>query len=256
MKIGFVQYDVSKNIDANIAKVENLLLQRDADLFILPELCDCGYLNSKENLMQITPPIESNKMVEFLKKISTAKNGSFVAGVAEKDGGDIYNSAVVISNGAIAGVYRKIHLSDYEKTVFSAGKNNSVFTIGKVKIGVQICFDLWFPEMSRAQIRQGADILCVLANFGGKTTYDIAKTRATENLTPLILCNRVGTENSPVMEAYFLGRSTIIDKTGALLEEGKDDIEVCTIEEIDIKRELSNVICSDFMGEINKHYEK
>lgn len=256
MKIGCIQYDVSKNIKDNIKKVESLILQEDSDLFILPELCDVGYLNSKKELLKKAQPIELNEMAMFLKKLSKNRNCSFLFGIAEKDGDNVYNTAVLIDNQAFAGAYRKIHLSDYEKKVFSAGVSNKIFNIQNMKIGVQICFDLWFPEVSREQMLKGADILCVLANFGGEMTYNIAKTRAVENLTPLALCNRVGKENTSDMEAYFLGKSTIIDMNGLTLEEAKEDIEVCITQEIDTTRKRSNLICNDFISEINKHYIK
>lgn len=114
---------------------------------------------------------------------------TIVFGLAEKENGKIYNTAVIVSKGKYIGKYRKIHLTDFEKKLFDRGTENLVFEVAGIKIGVQICFDLWFPEVSREQLRMGADILCVLANFGGETTYHISKIRALENLTPLILCN-------------------------------------------------------------------
>lgn len=256
MKIGFIQYDVFKDINKNIKKVENLLIGQDAQLFILPELCDVGYLNSKDTLIKKVQPIERNEMLLFLQRISKNKNCTFIAGLAEKSENILYNTAVVLNNGNIVGTYRKIHLSDYEKTIFSQGKINKIFTIGNIKIGIQICFDLWFPEMAREQIREGADLLCVLANFGGKTTYSIAQTRAIENVRPLILCNRIGKETTLDKEVYFLGQSTIIDKNGLFIEKGVADIETCRIHEIKIAKKMSTSICNDFMFEISKHYTK
>lgn len=165
----------------------------------------------------------------------------------------IYNTAVIVSKGRYIGKYRKIHLSDFEKTLFDRGSANPVFKIDGLTLGVQICFDLWFPEVSREQLCQGADLLCVLANFGGPTTYQISKIRAIENLTPLLMCNRVGNEQLPNLNADFLGKSSIINASGKRLwtaAEHQEDWGSC---EIDFSKTKANVICSDFMSEIMLH---
>ena len=255
MRIGFIQYDVSHNVHENIAKVSNLIQNNYADIFLLPELCDLGYLhNSREELFQKSSPLNENKMICFLKKLSVERHCAFIAGVAEKDDYHIYNSAVLLKNGEIIGTYRKIHLSDFEKAFFTPGISNTVFTMDNVKIGVQICFDLWFPEMSREQIRQGSNLLCAIGNFGNETTYHISKIRAIENLTPLILCNRVGNEKNIQIDAYFLGRSSIIESNGIELVDSQDDIETCKVCDITLSNSKGNVICKDFLSEINKHY--
>ncbi|WP_297278577.1 carbon-nitrogen hydrolase family protein [uncultured Brachyspira sp.] len=118
------------------------------------------------------------------------------------------------------GVYRKIHLSDFEKNFFNSGdinNSNLVFNLNNTCISVQICFDLWFNEISRAQILNGSNIICVLANFGSNTTFEIARIRAIENLTPLVLCNRIGIEKNSIMEASFIGKSFICDEKGNYL---------------------------------------
>lgn len=165
----------------------------------------------------------------------------------------LYNTAVVVSKGRYIGKYRKIHLSDFEKTLFDRGSANPVFKIDGLTLGVQICFDLWFPEVSREQLCQGADLLCVLANFGGPTTYQISKIRAIENLTPLLMCNRVGNEQLPNLNADFLGKSSIINASGKRLwtaAEHQEDWGSC---EIECTKTRANVICSDFMSEIMLH---
>lgn len=179
---------------------------------------------------------------------------TIVFGLAEKENQNIYNTAVIVSKGRYIGRYRKIHLSDFEKKLFDRGNENPVFDVDGIKIGVQICFDLWFPEISREQVRKGADILLVPANFGGRTTYHIPKIRAIENLTPLVLCNQTGHESIPDMNADSLGKSSVIDARGNRIytaPENSEDFWVCEINPSNTK---SNVICSNFEQEINLHY--
>ena len=139
--------------------------------------------------------------------------------------------------------------------MFERGDKNQVFDIDGIKISVQICFDLWFPEISREQIRMGSNLLCVLANFGGYTTYHISKIRAVENLTPLILCNRIGSESIPGMQAEFLGKSTIIDSSGQRIYTAPEKTENFGFGDIKIPLKKSNIICSDFDSEIAFHYQ-
>lgn len=199
---------------------------------------------------------QPHNQLQHLSQNKTTQNRCNSAQAAYQSHGEnyrIYNTAVVVSKGRYIGKYRKIHLSDFEKTLFDIGSANPVFKVDGITLGVQICFDLWFPEVSREQLCQGADLLCVLANFGGPTTYHISKIRAIENLTTLIMCNRVGSEQLPKLNADFLGKSSIINAAGKRLwtaVEHQEDWGSC---EIECTKTRANVICSDFMSEIMLH---
>lgn len=254
MRIGFIQYAVSKNRAENIRKARRFSAGMDAEIILLPELADCGYLfDGREQLWEAARTLGENEFIGELKGVSAKKGCAVVAGVAEREGEKLYNSAVILDRGVLVGVYRKMHLTDYEKGIFDRGETNAVFPAQGIKLGVQICFDLWFPEISRVQLLQGADLFCVLANFGGETTYDIAGTRAVENLTPLILCNRVGEERSAKDEAVFLGRSTVVDGEGRHVIRGRDHVETAESCAIALTGRKANAICGDFLPEIRRH---
>lgn len=255
MRIGFLQYDVCRDIRANIEKISELLRGKTADLFVLPELGDRGYLcESRAELLRRAGALEENELALFLREQSCRRSCAFAAGLAERCGEDVYNAAALIHRGKIAGVYRKIHLSDLEKAFFSPGTGNGTFKIDGVTVGMQICFDLWFPEISREQLLAGADVLCALANFGGETTRGIAGVRAVENLTPLVLCNRVGREKNARVEARFLGKSAVFGMDGSLLAEGADGAEVCAVCKVALPGKRGNAISADFSAEIGRHY--
>lgn len=255
MKVSFLQYDVKHCQEENLQQVEQLLLGIDTDLVVLPELSNCGYLfESRQALEQVAQTVPGGTWETAINNLAKKYDCTIISGVAEREEHHIYNTAIVAHKGKYVGKYRKIHLSDFEKRFFEPGNENNVFEIDGVKIGVQICFDLWFPEISREQIRQGANILCALANFGGETTYHIAQTRAVENLTPLVLCNRIGHEKLPDMDAYFCGRSCVIDASGKRIvigEEGTVTGQACEITPFKMR---SNVICKNFDEEIERHY--
>lgn len=191
----------------------------------------------------------------ILQLLARQKDVYFQAFYDEDQFCGILYTAVIVSKGRYIGKYRKIYLSDFEKKIFDRGNENLVFEVEGIKIGIQICFDLWFPEVSREQLRMGADLLCVLANFGGDTTYHISKIRAIENLAPLALCNRIGVESIPEMDAEFLGKSTVISASGQrvyIAPEKHEDFGLC---DIDIAKNRSNVICSNFDSKIAFHYQ-
>lgn len=255
MKIGILQIDISKDINENIAKISKMILDNNADIFLLPELSDRGYLYSnREEIFSITTELEKNLLINKLKNITLENKKSVIVGVAEKDGDKIYNSAIVIDKGNLIGTYRKIHLTDFEKNFFEAGKENKVFEIQGVSIGLQICFDVWFPEISREQIDLGVDLIFVLGNFGGITTYEICKIRAIENLTPIILCNRVGKEKNNNLSATFLGNSTIYNYDGTQLIFPLKEKEIYLEFDVQEFRKNSNIMCKDFNFERKKEY--
>lgn len=261
MRVSAIQYDVKHNTDENIKTINRLTENFDGNILVLPELCMSGYLfENRAELIKYSVPIPSNsKELNYLAELSSQKSCAVIAGLSEIDGEYIYNSAVVFDCGKYIGKYRKTHLSDFEKRFFDSPEdisdNIGVFKVQGITVGVQICFDLWFPEISRRQILNSADILCVCANFGGDTTFKIASVRATENLTPLVLSNRVGEEKTDKLDAYFLGKSTVIGKSGEYIATAGEGIEDCILSDIELSSKKANVICSDFIEEIKRHYK-
>lgn len=257
MKIGVMQYDVKHDKNQNIDKLKTFLMNNKCDIVLLPELSMCGYLfSSRDELLSISESVPSGSTTNEIISLSQKYGCMIIFGLAEKENDKIFNTAVIVNKGEYIGKYRKIHLSNYEKRLFDKGEENKVFEIENYRIGIQICFDLWFPEMSREQRNMRADIFLVLANFGGETTYEISKTRAIENLTPLVLCNRVGIENLTNFDAEFLGKSVVIDNNGHEVIKAKEKEEDNFICNINILRKNENIICSDFDEEINFHYHK
>ena len=256
MRVGVLQYDVLHTKNFNYEYVSLYMKRNSCDLLVLPELAMCGYLfESREELASYAEIIPSGPSTQYMLELSERHSCIIIYGLAERCNGRIFNTAAIVSKGRYIGKYRKVHLSDFEKKFFDSGDKNQVFKVDGVTIGVQICFDLWFPEISREQRRMGADILCVLANFGGETTYHISKIRAIENLCPLVLCNRIGAEQITAMDAQFLGKSTIVDASGYRVYTAPVKEEHFGICNLDAEQRNANIICSDFNSEIAFHYQ-
>lgn len=115
-------------------------------------------------------------------------------------------------------------------------------------------FCVWFPEISREQIDLGANLIFISGNFGGVTTYEIYKIRAIENLTPIILCNRVGKEVNNNLSVTFLGNSTIYNYDGTQLIFPLKEKERYLEFDIQEFRKNSNIMCKDFNFERKKEY--
>ncbi|CRF33122.1 carbon-nitrogen hydrolase [Brachyspira suanatina] len=255
----YIQKDKYKNLEIINNHLKNISTKEKSDLIVLPELSSNGYLfENREELILTAENIKDGIFINSLSEMSKKYDTSIIAGFAEKFEDKIYNSAAIIEKGNIKGIYRKIHLSDFEKKFFDIGEINNadlVFNINGINISVQICFDLWFNEISRKQILNGSNLICVLANFGSNTTFEIARIRAIENLTPLVLCNRIGIEKNSIMEASFIGKSFICDETGKLLTNiNENQNNKIITAEIEIKNNRQNIICSDFIEEIKRHY--
>ena len=256
MKIAFLQYDVHHDKERNFQLIQQHLDMLTCDLLVLPELSLCGYLfKNQDELAAAAESIPAGPSVARMAELSRLYDCAILFGMAEKEKDHLYNTAVLVSQGEYCGRYRKMHLSDFEKTLFEPGTENPVFEVMGIRIGVQICFDLWFPEVSREQILQGAQLLCVLANFGGETTSRIAPVRAIENLTPLVLCNRIGHEFLPELDASFLGKSAVYGADGQCLTGEVPQQELLGVREISLPFKRSNVICRDFLAEMSVHYQ-
>ncbi|RLG58372.1 acyltransferase, partial [Candidatus Geothermarchaeota archaeon] len=144
LKIGFIQLnpkfgEVEDNVDRAVAFIEGV----DADLLVLPELFNTGYLfvdrwEARELAEEIPSGYTTQKLIKVAKKTRTF----IVAGIAELSQSKVYNSAIIVGPNGFIGKYRKAHLFYREKEVFAPGDTGfQVFDIGLAKIGVIICFD-------------------------------------------------------------------------------------------------------------------
>jgi predicted amidohydrolase len=207
---------VKENVDDAVMRI----LALKADLFVLPELFSTGYQfrDSKEALKLAEPfpgGHTAGKLIEAARKANT----HMVAGVAERDGLNVYNSSVLVSPGGIRGVYRKAHLFWNEKNIFKPGDTPfRVFDIGLARIGMMICFDWVFPEVARELALKGAQIICHPSNLVLPHCPEAMKTRCLENRVFAITANRVGREErmdgNPLK---FIGKSQIVSPFGEVL---------------------------------------
>ena len=238
MKIGVYQnYPQFGKKEENTALALTELSDIDADLMVLPELFNTGYqFVSKEEAANLAEEIPDGITCRAMAELARKRGTFLVFGLAEKDGGRLYNSAVVIGPDGLIGTYRKTHLFDEEKLFFSPGDTGfRIFDIGKARIGVMICFDWWFPEAARTLAIMGADIICHPANLVLQGCQQAMKTRSLENGVFSATANRIGVESRGGKTALtFTGRSQILNCTGELMTALERDRTGISIVQIDV----------------------
>ena len=238
MKVGFVQFEpVFGQIGVNLAKVERLLADIDADLIVLPELFTSGYVfTSREEAGNLAEEIPGGKTVELLGSIARQKKIHIVAGLCEKKGDRLFNSAVLISPEGWRGTYRKVHLFNEEKLWFEPGEEGfTVFDIGTCRIGLMICFDWFFPEAARIMALQGAQIICHSANLVLPFCQAGMVTRCLENQVFAVTANRTGREKRGGRDLLFTGKSQITGLQGTILSQAGSTTEEIGIVDIDVR---------------------
>lgn len=235
MKIGFYQFNPKfGKIEENIKKVESALAKTSADLIVLPECFNTGYLFlSKKEVEKFAEEIPCGYTTQKLISIAKKKKMFIVAGIAEKYGKKFYNSAALIGPGGHIDTYRKIHLFNEEKLLFSPGnKPFKVYDIKKAKIGIMICFDWYFPESVRTLALRGAQIICQSANLVLPHCPNAMITRSLENRVFSITANRIGVETRGGKHLRYIGKSQIISPLGEKIVSAgeKEALRVCDID--------------------------
>ena len=191
------------------------------DIIAFPELAITGY--PPQDLLFNTKFIETN--LEVLDGIVTEANDiTTIIGFVDKDQNDnIYNSAAIISDKTLQGVYHKIHLPNYgvfdEKRYFSKGSKTKLIVLGKTKIGVSICEDIWHPNGPiLEQALQGAQLSI---NINGspyhagkkKVREDLLKSHSINHQLFVGYINMVGGQD----ELVFDGNSMLLNPNGEII---------------------------------------
>ena len=238
MKIGAVQFEpLFGEVDRNLELAWSLIMKSDADLLVLPELFNTGYVfTSKEEAISLSEQIPQGRTTQMLCDVAKEKGIFIAGGLAEKDGDGIFNSAVLVSPDGYVGRYRKVHLFFEEKLWFDPGDEGfRVYDTGACKVGIMICFDWFFPESMRVLSLMGADIICHPSNLVMPFCQDAMKTRCLENHVFAITANRTGTESRGGKSLHFTGMSQITGPDGRVLCRAGEDSEEAGTAEIDVK---------------------
>ncbi len=206
-------------------------------LIVLPELAVSGYGLDPAQLAACAEPLHGPTQA-LLSALAEEHDAVIVCGFCETAEGKLYNSAMLVAPGRDPVLYRKLHLFDGEKEVFTPGDLGLVMAQTDLgTIGVCVCYDLRFVEVARGLALAGADLLAVpTAWVGGfdKTPRDEggyigqargAVVQANLNQLPMVCASQSGAEGG----IRFLGSSLIVDALGTCLKGPMDEDETGAI---------------------------
>ncbi|MBO0773625.1 MAG: carbon-nitrogen hydrolase [Actinobacteria bacterium] len=193
-----------------------------AQVVVLPELAVSGYVfDGEAEARALAEPAQGPTASEWAG-LAGRLGITLVGGLCELGAdGLLYNSAVVAADGRIQAVYRKAHLWDAEKLIFTPGSAQPpVIEAGGARLAVMICYDLEFPEWVRLPALAGAQLLCVPANWprmpgpspAGERPMEVVRAQAAAAVNRMFVavCDRVGHERG----VDWVGGSVVCDPDG------------------------------------------
>ena len=235
------------NKQANITKMEKYIKKTKADIYVFGELSLTGYSlkdefrNAAENINGLS--------IKKIKKLAEKNKCYIVFGMPLKDSkveGLIHNSAILIHPNGKINVYNKWFLTTFgpfeEKIFYDEGEDFQICNTKFGKIGLIICYDIFFPELCKLYSMQGANIIiCISASPSTTKKYfeTLIPARAIENTVFMVFVNLVGTQE----DLIFWGGAQVYDPLANLLVKApyfKESITTCEIDLKNIKNTRAN----------------
>ena len=214
MKVLLAQMRASFNMQHNMERLLSIVEKNEADMYVFPELYLTGYL-IRDKIFEKAITLE-DEIFEKIQKIG--KDKILIFGFPERSE-HIYNSAAVIVDGEMH-VARKLYLPNFgpfeEKLYFKDGDKPFIVDTSFGKIGVQICYDAFFPEVAKMQALNGAKIIVNISAspITSRAMFEkIIPARAIENTVFFVYVNWAGLQRT--ME--FWGGSMLYSPKGDLL---------------------------------------
>ena len=263
MKIGIIQQRCGNNVSANKERLAQHIRQaaaEGAELVVLQELHNSLYFCQTEDtqMFDLAEPIPGPSTA-FYGALAKELDIVLVTSLFERRAAGLYhNTAVVMErDGSIAGKYRKMHIPDdpayYEKFYFTPGDlgfHTIDTSVGR--LGVQVCWDQWYPEGARLMALQGAELLIYPTAIGYESSdtdeekqrqreawTTVQRGHAVANGLPVVAVNRTGHEDDPSGQTHgidFWGSSFVAGPQGEMLYRAPESEEVVKVVEVDMKR--------------------
>lgn len=245
-KIAGVQMRCTPDKDRNLKKamdLGDLAAEQNARIICFQELFHTHWFprnhdSAAEELAEAIPGPATERLSEAARRW----NAAVIAPLYERDEkGRGFNSAAVLdARGELRGVYRKVHVPHFplweERTYFEPGDRGfPVFDVGIARVGVLICWDVFFPEGARALALGGAQILFAptAAAFATQQRWEtVLRSHAITNGVYVLRVNRVGSE----AEHDFYGSSFCVDPEGELVGEPSGMTDGVLLAEVELDR--------------------
>ena len=263
IKVGLVQQSNTADTKANLYKLaQNIedVCKRGAQLVVLQELHNSLYFCQTEDTQNfdLAEPIPGPS-TGFFGELARQFGIVLVTSLFERRTAGLYHNTAVVfdTDGSVAGTYRKMHIPDdpayYEKFYFTPGDLGfHPISTSLCKLGVQVCWDQWYPEGARLMALQGAELLIYPTAIGYESSdipeeqerqreawTTVHRGHAVANGLPVIAVNRVGHEPDPSGQTRgirFWGSSFVAGPQGEMLARASRDAEENMVVEIDLER--------------------
>ena len=263
IKVGIIQQANTEHTKDNLLKMaKNIesVHKQGAQLVVLQELHNSLYFCQTENtnLFDLAEPIPGPSTA-FFGELAKQFGIVLVTSLFERRAAGLYHNTAVVfdTDGSIAGKYRKMHIPDdpayYEKFYFTPGDLGfKPIQTSLGKLGVQVCWDQWYPEGARLMALQGAELLIYPTAIGYESSdpveeqerqreawTTVQRGHAVANGLPVIAVNRVGWEPDPSGQTNgitFWGSSFIAGPQGEFLYRASKDQEENVVVEVDLER--------------------
>ncbi len=263
MKTGIIQLRCTEDVQANRKHLEENIARAaamGAELVVLQELHDSLYFCQVESTDNFDLAVSiPGPVTEHYASLAKQHGIVLVTSLFEKRAAGLYHNTAVVfeKDGSITGRYRKMHIPDdpayYEKFYFTPGDlgfHPIQTSVGR--LGVQVCWDQWYPEGARLMALQGADMLIYPTAIGFESTdtpdeqarqreawITVQRGHAVANGLPVVSVNRVGYEPDPSQQTngiQFWGSSFVAGPQGEILHQASQTEEEVTVVDIDMKR--------------------
>jgi len=227
-------YEVGDNLIRMTEFIENICIEQQVDLIVFPELITTGYECGVRftDLAEQVPGHTVNLMAQQAAEFSTHIVFGMV--LKEKVESIIYNAAILVGpDGEVIGDYRKVHPRGEERLAFRPGFRYPVLETNFGLVGLMLGWDLAFPEVARSLSLDGAEIVCVCANWERPHIEEwnaFSLARAFENSIFVAAANRIGEEPSYT----FFGQSMIVGPRGEIYSSIDEESEGYALARVDL----------------------
>ena len=263
LKVGLIQMACQTDAQANKEKLAARIAEaaaQGARLVVLQELHNTPYFCQTENVehFNLAEPIPGPS-TDFFGEVARRHHIVLVTSLVERRAAGLYHNTAVVfeSDGTIAGKYRKMHTPDdpayYEKFYFTPGDLGfQPIDTSVGRLGVQVCWDQWYPEGARLMALAGADLLIYPTAIGYESSdtpdeqerqreawTTVQRGHAVANGLPVIAVNRTGHEPDPSGQTRgitFWGSTFVAGPQGEMLYRAPKDEEVVAVVDIDLQR--------------------
>lgn len=263
LRVGIVQQTCTADIEANKEKLAHNIADvaaQGAELVVLQELHNSLYFCQIETTdnFDLAEPIPGPS-TEFYSAIAKQHGIVLVTSLFERRSAGLYHNTAVVfeKDGSIAGKYRKMHIPDdpayYEKFYFTPGDLGfQPIDTSVGRLGLQVCWDQWYPEGARLMALRGAELLIYPTAIGYESSdtpeeqerqreawTTVQRGHSVANGLPVISVNRTGHEDDPSGQTHgidFWGSSFVTGPQGEFLYRAPINEEVNKVIDIDMKK--------------------